>query len=71
MPPVDLNSGGRKSKLLSSDDVIETWNFFAGITSYRTKKTNRFDYYLVYPTTLDPALIDQFASNPEDIHEIF
>jgi len=66
----EIYTDGLKAGSEDGPDIIEVWNYFMGITSYRTKKSFHFDS-IVYPTTIDPDIIDQLASDLDDIYEIF
>jgi hypothetical protein len=72
LPPGQDNlRSERTAKAEHKNDLQEIIDIFQGVSSYQTRETNHSAFDLKYPSTLDPSLVDQIASNLEELHEIF
>ena len=72
LPPGQDNLRSERTiKAGHKNDLQEIIDIFQGVSSYQTRETNPSAFDLKYPSTLDPSLVDQIASDLEELDEIF
>jgi hypothetical protein len=69
-PGEGTNGSGRKIDLTDGPDIGELLDFYMGVTSYKSVKTEHFEN-IKYPTTLDPLVIEQLATCVEDLYYVY